>query len=136
MNVTLPFAPSRIGGTGNDLAELLDTLFDLSNVLTPPPNDAPAAPRVASFAVYPNPFNPRTTVAFALPRADVRAAVVVYDLRGRRVRTLHDGIAETADLELTWNGTDDRGARVSSGVYLIRATTDEFRRAVKVALVE
>ena len=136
MNVTLPFAPSRIGGTGNDLAELLDTLFDLSNVLTPPPNDAPAAPREASFAVYPNPFNPRTTVAFALPRADVRAAVVVYDLRGRRVRTLHDGIAETADLELTWNGTDDRGARVSSGVYLIRATTEEFRRAVKVALVE
>lgn len=71
-----------------------------------------AAPR-------PNPANPRTTIAFALP-AGARARVRIYDLRGRLVRALSDGPRAAGRGEVAWNGCDDAGRGVASGAYLVR----------------
>ena len=98
------------------------------------PTNAPPT-RAASFDVHPNPFNPRTTMRFALPRAGVAARVEIFDARGRRVRTLFDDVSEDADLALVWDGSDDRRRRLASGVYLVRAVTDGFVGRKKIALV-
>lgn len=67
----------------------------------------------------PNPFNPVTTVAFRLP-APVEVRLRVYDVRGREVATLLDGPMDGGKHAVVWNGTDDGGREVASGVYWYR----------------
>lgn len=83
----------------------------------------------------PNPFNPVTKISFSAPRAG-EVAVRVYNLRGELVRTLLDGRVEAGRRTVEWNGTDDRGAAVASGVYLYRV--DGFGQTItrKMALVK
>lgn len=69
--------------------------------------------------VGPNPFNPATTVSFELAEP-CHVAVGVYDLKGRRVKTLADGPFVPGRVVLPWNGDDAAGARVASGPYMIR----------------
>lgn len=67
----------------------------------------------------PNPFNPDTVIRFALDTPK-EAELAIYDVRGRLVRTLADGVFDAGEHSLHWNGTDDDGTPVSSGVYLLR----------------
>jgi len=73
-----------------------------------------------SLSNYPNPFNPETTVKYTLPsRGEV--AVTIYDASGARVATLVDRVVSAAGAyETRWNGRDENGAAVSSGVYFAR----------------
>ena len=64
----------------------------------------------------PNPFNPRTTLRFELPTGVHRAELSLFDVRGRRVRTLLDGEAPERG-EVVWDGRDDGGSEVASGSY-------------------
>jgi hypothetical protein len=68
----------------------------------------------------PNPFNPRTEIRFATPAAG-RAEVEIFDLRGKLVRTLLQGEQAAGEHRVTWDGLDDSGSAVASGVYLVRA---------------
>lgn len=68
---------------------------------------------------YPNPLNPGTTIAFGLPRPGA-ASVKVYSVAGRLVRTLLDESLPSGHHAAYWDGTDDRGQAVSSGVYFYR----------------
>lgn len=68
---------------------------------------------------YPNPFNPSTTIEFELARAG-EAVVAVYDTAGRRVRTLVRGALPAGVARVVWDGADDAGAQVASGVYFVR----------------
>ncbi len=86
---------------------------------------------------YPNPFNPSTTISFALPERvgeDCRVSLAVYDMRGRRIRTLVDSDLEPGDYSVVWNGMDDRGRAVSSGIYLytLKSGGVEFTRKMTV----
>ena len=83
----------------------------------------------------PNPFNPSTTLAFSAPSAG-RVEVRVYNLRGELVRTLLDGEVEAGRHALVWDGTDGRGAAVSSGVYLYEVRGFGERITRKMALVK
>ena len=75
--------------------------------------------RLALHQNAPNPFNPATELAFELPeRADVELAV--YDVSGRKVATLVEGAVEAGRHHVAWNGTDDAGRSVASGVYFFR----------------
>jgi aminopeptidase N len=72
---------------------------------------------------FPNPFNPATTILFGLA-APGSASVRVYDARGALVATLIDGTLDGGTHEVRWNGTDDRGAPVASGVYFCRLSAE------------
>jgi hypothetical protein len=75
----------------------------------------------ALHAPYPNPFNPIVTIPFDIPDiSDV--SVVIYDINGKCVKTLLNGTLEANAYRLTWNGTDQRGKPVSSGIYICRMT--------------
>lgn len=96
---------------------------------------APERPgRMALSAPAPNPFNPRTQVELSVP-ADGLAEVAVFDLAGRRVRTLLQGDLRAGRHPIVWDGLDQRGNAVASGTYLFRAEVRgevSTRRAVLV----
>ena len=75
---------------------------------------------------FPNPFNPSTTIRFSVPevRRGATVELTVYDLLGRKVRTLMDGQLETGMVEVTWDGKDEAGKGGSSGVYFCRIVVD------------
>lgn len=81
----------------------------------------------------PNPFNPRTSVVCELDVASV-LRVTVHDARGRLVRTLVAGSREAGAHDIVWDGNDDGGRRVESGVYFVRADAGRGVVARKVAL--
>ncbi|MCC7262050.1 MAG: carboxypeptidase regulatory-like domain-containing protein [Candidatus Latescibacteria bacterium] len=68
---------------------------------------------------YPNPFNPTTTIRFSLPQAG-EAELAIYNLLGQRVATLVRGVQEAGSHVLQWNGRDDQGRELASGVYFYR----------------
>ena len=73
-------------------------------VITAAPGDVPAVTRLVGNA--PNPFNPQTTIAFDLARAQ-SVRLEVFDLRGRLVRRLQDGVLAAGRHEVRWDGRDD-----------------------------
>jgi hypothetical protein len=86
---------------------------------------------------YPNPFNPSTTIAFDIPGTPgekQHVEVTVYDIRGRRVSALIKSELEPGSYKLHWDGRDDRGSKVSSGIYLytLRAGERIFTRKMTV----
>ncbi len=83
---------------------------------------------------HPNPANPRTSIAFAMPGSGP-AMLAVYDCRGRRVRTLHDGPLDAGSHSLPWDGRDDNGRGLGSGVYLYRLVAAGEAATGRVTLV-
>lgn len=95
--------------------------------------EIPAA-RTALHDPYPNPFNPRVTVAFTLDRAQ-HARLAVHDARGRLVAVLADGVQPAGLTELTWDGRDERGRAVAADTYFLRLETESARETRRVTLV-
>ena len=84
---------------------------------------------------FPNPFNPSTTIRYAVPRA-VRVRLAIFDPQGRRVCTLRDEMVNGPAWHKTqWDGTDSAGRRVSSGVYFFRLDAGEFSETKRMVLV-
>ena len=147
VDVTFPFGFNVVYNPPNYVAQggvsaralfLQELLTSLGGPVgdTSQATDTDAAPRPFRVAGNsPNPFNPKTTIAFTAPRSgDVR--IRVFNLRGELVRTLLDGTVEAGEHSVVWNGTDERGSRVASGVYLYRV--EGFGRTVtrKMAMVK
>jgi len=97
--------------------------------------DLARALRFGLHGVAPNPFNPRTTVAFEI-EGDGPAHLSVFDLRGALVRRLHRGELPAGRHEIVWDGLDDRGRSVASGVYFVRLEFDGRRDTRKAVLVK
>jgi len=83
----------------------------------------------------PNPFNPSTTIQYEL-KVVGPAAVRVYDVSGRLVRTLVDGVQSAGAHETRWDGRDERGQIVSSGVYFYRLEAGTFTQTRKMVLLK
>jgi len=84
---------------------------------------------------YPNPFNPRTTIAFSLP-ADGPVRLQIFDMRGRLVKTLHDGGLPAGHHSLMWDGTDNSGRRVASGLFVYRLASGNKVLSQKMMLMK
>jgi hypothetical protein len=90
---------------------------------------------------YPNPFNPATKIEYWVPegaKAGDKAGVnvIVYDVRGARVKTLVSGAKAAGHYVAQWDGRDDRGTPVSSGIYFYRMTTPGFATTRKMVLLK
>lgn len=73
-------------------------------------------------ANYPNPFNPTTNFSYSLPAAE-EVTLAVYNVTGQLVKTLHQGYQTAGVHQVMWDGTDNTGYQVSSGVYLYTLTS-------------
>ena len=128
----------KAAGNSTQLSRLLEEVDAYFG--NPPgqnPTDAPDVTRIElSLGAHPTPFNPRTTIELTAPAIE-DVQVDIFDLRGRLVRELFRGDLKQAGLtQLPWNGRDDRGSPVSSGVYFVRATSPQFRLHTKVVLLK
>jgi hypothetical protein len=84
---------------------------------------------------FPNPFNPATSIRFELDRS-MRVELAIFDLSGRRVRTLVSGTLPAGAHAEQWNGTDANGRGVATGTYFARLSTEEFQTVGKLVLVK
>ena len=84
---------------------------------------------------YPNPFNPSTAIEYVAPYAS-HVELAIYDASGARVRTLVDGDVQRGPHVLVWDGRNDRGDRVSTGLYFARLVSGAFSRTVKITLLK
>jgi rhodanese-related sulfurtransferase len=124
-------ALARLPLTGEQKTELASELAAMAD-----PQRLPKA-----FALeqnVPNPFNPSTTVCFSIPTSGQAETVSlkIYDLRGNLVRTLVQGIREPGIHTTFWDGTDESGRRVQSGVYLYRLQNGREAKIRKMVLLK
>lgn len=86
----------------------------------------------------PNPFNPSTQVRFAIPAGvgAVPVALRVHDITGRLVRTLVNAPQTSGFHDVVWNGTDDHGAPVATGIYFVRIRAGDWLAGRKIVLVK
>jgi hypothetical protein len=142
LNVSFsPNQPGPVSGmlliSSNDPAT--DTLrVDLSGMgdVSVGTRTQPEIPKVFSVSPnYPNPFNPTTTIRYQLP-VESNAELVIYDLLGSKVRTLLTEKKEAGSYEVQWDGTNDIGIPVTSGVYVYRFTAGSYQMVRKMILVK
>jgi len=91
--------------------------------------------RTALMGNYPNPFNPTTEIIFGLKQT-ATVHLSIYNTRGQKVKTLVDGIREAGTFRETWNGQDDSGKAVSSGIYFYRLQADGVTQTRKMMLMK
>jgi len=84
---------------------------------------------------YPNPFNPTTRIQFAVPKP-AKVTLTVYNIMGQEVATLVQERKEIGYYEIIWNGRDDYGKPVSTGVYIYRLFTDKHSQTRKMMLLK
>lgn len=84
---------------------------------------------------YPNPFNPETTISYSLP-SDTHVEITIFNIKGQVVRRLVDGEQPAGRYQTVWNGKNDNGRSVGSGVYFYRITTDDKTLREKMLLLK
>ncbi|MGB8658327.1 MAG: FlgD immunoglobulin-like domain containing protein [Candidatus Zixiibacteriota bacterium] len=83
---------------------------------------------------YPNPFNPETVIKFALPQ-DSKVTLRVYNILGQVVNTLVDEVLPAGVHSTVWNGKNEQGRDVASGVYFYRIKADSYESVMKMTLL-
>jgi hypothetical protein len=113
--------------------EMMDTL---TIDLTPTVAGGPGIQRTGLSQNYPNPFNPGTTIRYTVGESG-RVSLRVYDVAGRLVRVLvdRDQKASADVFDVTWDGNNDSGESVSSGVYFYRLEVNNYRETRKMILL-
>ena len=91
--------------------------------------------KFALYQNYPNPFNPSTKIGYSLPEK-CRVRIEVYDISGRHVASLVDGVQASGFHPVVWNGVDERGGSVASGVYFCRLTSGKETVSKKMVLLK
>ncbi len=97
--------------------------------------DATAPEEFALMQNYPNPFNPSTTIVYQLPQAQA-VNLTIYDLNGRAVHQLVNEEQAAGSYSVRWDGNDEYGRPVASGVYFYRMQAGEFRQSRKLLLMK
>ena len=112
----------RMGGMMNIVSSTSDeALTDLPNTILLEQN-------------YPNPFNPSTSIRFATPTSG-SVTLRVFDVMGREVAVLVDGVLPAGAHEVAWDGTSDGGEAVSSGIYVYRIESESGVQARAMTLL-
>jgi len=83
---------------------------------------------------YPNPFNPETTISYDVPKV-ATVELAVYDVLGQEIRTLVAGQQAAGHYRIRWDGLDDAGSPVSSGVYLVSLRSGQIQAVRKMLLI-
>jgi len=98
-------------------------------------DDLPLPLEFALHQNYPNPFNPTTTIAFSIPRAS-HTILIIYDILGRKVNEIIDENLEAGEYNYVWNGTDDKGRTLASGIYFSRLRTETDSQIREMVLIK
>lgn len=84
---------------------------------------------------YPNPLNLETVIEYGLPN-DCQVKLTIYNILGQRVKTLINGFQKAGYKRIVWNGRDDSGKEVSSGIYLYKIDAGRHSDVKKMVIVK
>ena len=84
---------------------------------------------------YPNPFNPSTTIKFQIPKS-TNVRLTIYNLLGKKIRTLVNDEMGAGHYEAVWNGQNDAGVNVGSGIYIYKFEAQEFTKVRKMMFLK
>jgi hypothetical protein len=84
---------------------------------------------------YPNQFNPSTTIKCEIKNA-IKGMIEIFNIKGQKVKTLYDGYLEAGEHSFVWNGDDDNGCSVGSGIYFYKMTTSDYKKKKKMVLMK
>jgi hypothetical protein len=140
-----PYGPIGLHFETNDGAEyLIADIFDLGapvalvegspEILMGGSNTRPGATG-AALSVYPNPFNPATTISFELTSRQ-NVSVRVYDIRGSLVRELDNRSFPAGLTQISWDGRDQQGRPIATGIYLIHVKSAAFDMTRKAVMIK
>ncbi len=133
------------GGAENPTAQTTKVFIDgnrtvtawfLPDTVATGVGDPPSPPSFALHQNVPNPFNPETVIRYDVPENGGMVTLRIYDVAGRLVKTLIDGQQTAGGKSAAWNGTNNRGSRVASGVYFYRMTAPGFESTRKMVLLQ
>lgn len=79
---------------------------------------------------FPNPFNPSTTLKFSLPKEE-KVTIKVFNVLGKEIKTILNETRNSGETQITWDGTDNKGNQVTSGVYIINMQAGLFNQNKK-----
>ncbi|MBM4160896.1 MAG: T9SS type A sorting domain-containing protein [Ignavibacteria bacterium] len=131
-------SPVTVTVIGTDVDDdQIETSFKVTVTGTTDIEETPIIPTEFSLAQnYPNPFNPSTTIRFGLPK-EAPVTLEIYNLLGMKVRTLMTGDRMSAAFyNISWDGKDDSGVSLPSGIYIYRIVADKFVSSKKMTLVK
>ena len=115
-------------GNESDPSEVVSVLLDVDVAIALP----------TEFALqqnYPNPFNPSTQIQYAVP-TDANVTIAIYDLMGRKVRTLVNGNVTAGYHTTMWNATNDLGQPVAAGMYIYTISSHDYLAKKKMVLLK
>ena len=84
---------------------------------------------------YPNPFNPETTISYNIKEADL-VSLDIYNVKGQKVKSLVNDRQTAGRHDIVWNGKDDNGKSVSSGVFFYRMKSGKYTSTKKMILMK
>jgi hypothetical protein len=132
--------PAINGNLSSDVDLTLAHFDDLGwvDIVSGVEDDGVPTPVTAELTVlpsYPNPFNPSTTIRYELSN-DQEVRLAVYDVQGRLVRSLVDGVETAGVHKVAWKGIDNQGAPVASGIYFVRLSGEGQIATGKIVLAK
>ena len=83
---------------------------------------------------YPNPFNPTTIITYQIPQSEL-VSLEIYNALGEKIRTLVNQVQETGYYQIEWDGKNNSGNQLSSGIYLYRITSGNYVKVMKMVLL-
>jgi hypothetical protein len=114
-------------------------IVPITELPPPPPADVQEEKKLPKeFALlqnYPNPFNPTTRFTVELPK-DADVQLIVYNLLGQKITTLLNETKPAGYHTITWNGSNDDGASVPSGIYFVKMVSEKFSSVKKLMLIK
>jgi hypothetical protein len=129
--------PSPVGVSGSINYSVSSGFWGGGFIITyvhDPYNDA-IPDKFALFQNYPNPFNPSTTISFDLP-TECTVSINIYDINGRQIKTHTSSRYTAGSHQIQWDGRDDRGNPVASGIYVYRINAGKFSQSRKMMLLK
>lgn len=132
-------ATDKMGNTSFDPPNAPDSVYSFMVTGTGIDKEAPDLEFPKAYYLsqnYPNPFNPSTVIRYHIPDGQyTRVSLVVYNLHGKLVNKLVDEVKSPGTHSVSWDGRNEAGIRVASGVYFYRIKTDDFTSTRKMTLV-
>ena len=108
----------------------------VSVILTEDTISTPDIPLITSLNnIYPNPFNPSTTISYGLAKAE-KVNIQIFNIKGQLVRNLLSEPRQIGNYRIVWNGTDDRGQSLGSGMYFMKMTAGKYSKTSKVIMLK
>lgn len=135
----MPLKANFLEGTGNKKVYLVDANFPIWFVIGTRTDVEEKTENIPSeFALsqnYPNPFNPSTTIKYSLPKEE-KVRIVIYDMLGNKISELINENKNAGSYQIVWNGNDDKGRKVSSGVYILTINSGSYFQSRKMVLMK